>query len=160
MSTSKTRGSVRERFWRYVLLDDGCWEWSAHRLNGYGVLNVDGVPNYAHRLSLELLKKLRLTSNDEVCHKCDNRGCVRPAHLFVGSHSDNMADAATKGRLPHGSQHRNSKLTEADVVLAHELWAAGWTLAQIGARFGVWFTTIHAALKGRTWRRVKPKLVI
>lgn len=91
------------RFWDNVAVGDGCWEWQqALNAEGYGRFVVPGGGRpQAHRLAWELWHdvKLRPWPEDVVCHSCDNPACVRPDHLFVGTQSDNIRDAKTKGRL-------------------------------------------------------------
>jgi len=88
------------RFWRNVknVGGEGCWEWTGTKTTGgYGVLSVDRRPEKAHRIAW------RLTHGEPaphffVCHRCDNPPCVRPDHLFLGTHQDNMGDMVRKGR--------------------------------------------------------------
>lgn len=87
-----------EKFWSKVAKSDGCWEWQgARRGNGYGVIYKQGKGTQAHRLSWTITNGA-IPAGMYVCHKCDNRPCVRPDHLFLGTHTDNMRDCGAKGR--------------------------------------------------------------
>lgn len=78
--------------------DVGCWLWLGTTSNGYGRLSYGGhAPRYAHRLSFEAFNG-PVPAGMDVCHKCDTPSCVNPAHLFVGTASDNAKDMVQKMR--------------------------------------------------------------
>lgn len=93
--------NVEDRFWEKVARSDGCWEWLGPKTRGYGTFHVlrDGVRRTvkAHRFAYELVKE-QIPAGLEILHSCDNRGCVNPSHLSVGTRSDNMRDMVAKGR--------------------------------------------------------------
>ena len=92
---------VEERFWEKVQKTDGCWLWTGATIAaGYGELAVGQPrkPLRAHRLSWEMHHG-PIPEGLLVLHHCDVRNCVRPEHLFLGTHQDNMADAYAKGRM-------------------------------------------------------------
>jgi hypothetical protein len=98
--------TAEERFWKHVHKTDGCWEWTGYslpfpnhpELRGHGQIRIDDRAVYAHRFSYELHNG-PIAEGVLVLHRCDNRACVRPDHLFEGSHKDNTIDAMRKGRM-------------------------------------------------------------
>ena len=87
-----------QRFFDKINKTDNCWLWTAAMRGGYGVIKIKGKGVSAHRLSYEIHKG-PIENGLLVCHKCDNRKCVNPDHLFLGTQSDNMIDCSKKGRL-------------------------------------------------------------
>lgn len=132
-----------------------CWPWlGAHHGKGYGHFQLKGKCEKAQRVSYSLYVG-DLKPGLLVMHKCDNPPCVNPAHLFLGTNAENMADMKAKGRGngPRGVAQHLSKLTEQDV---REIRATpprnGRKLA---ARYGVSPTTISAIRKRQTWGHVQ-----
>ena len=81
------------------ITDNGCWEFIGNRyLAGYGQINYRGRNWLAHRLAFMLLRPDEYNTDLLILHKCDNRHCFNPEHLFIGDYSDNMKDAIKKGR--------------------------------------------------------------
>jgi hypothetical protein len=103
------RTPAPERFQRYVVKSDSCWEWiGATNANGYGRFTVTSEPyrkEWAHRYAFELAQGRPLELGECVLHRCDNRVCVRPDHLFSGDRTINAADREAKGRTSRGEKH-------------------------------------------------------
>ncbi len=146
-----------DRFWSYTDHAggwDSCWTWTRTiSISGYGVFSWKSKHWMAHRFAVMLL-----VGNDLgqllVCHKCDNRKCCNPAHLFVGTHSDNMQDCADKGRLPQGESHSCAKVTQNQVSEILLLRKKGWTYNAIGAHLGTNKMVPYRVCNGMTWRRI------
>lgn len=94
---------MEDVFWRFVLEGGGCWNWRGIiTRNGYGQLSHNWAKYYAHRVSWEL-NYGPIPDSLWVLHRCDNRPCVRPDHLFLGDSSVNTKDCWNKGRHPGNS---------------------------------------------------------
>ena len=150
---------INERLMRNVSIHpDGCWEWMGNTRNGYGRTTVgsrtDGTRKTVsvHRLSYELHYG-EIPNGMEVCHKCDNRRCIRPSHLFLGTRQDNIDDREQKGRNnpPKGERHAKAKLTEADVLTIRAKRLQGESFGKLAEEYGVCKRTIQDAVSGKNW---------
>lgn len=145
-----------ERFWSHVAKGDGCWQWRLKpSQKGYGRFAVHGRKTvYAHRFLWQLLYGA-IPNGLCICHHCDNPICVRPDHLFIGTHKDNAQDRDKKGRGGDisGFKHPLCKVTTSDVKKIRAL-AQRTTLTQecIGVLFGVSQQAISRIVIGATYQ--------
>ena len=154
-----------ERFWGKVGKGSAseCWPWlrtiAAGPSGGYGVFCVGGRNRKAHRVVWEIsfgpIPAGAGAHGTCVCHRCDNRRCVNPSHLFIGTHSDNMRDMFAKGRcLRAGDAHPAAKVTEKDVLAIRAASATGESQSSLAKRYGVTVANISLIRRGVTWSHV------
>jgi hypothetical protein len=136
---------------------DGCWLWTGHKdAYGYGVIDCADTKNTkAHRFSWE--KNVGpIPAGLYVLHHCDTPACTRPDHLFLGTHSDNMRDAASKGRLdqqvnPLRRRAALSILSPADVRAIRSEIALGVKQIDLARRYGVTKHAIWRIVHNLNW---------
>lgn len=154
-----------KRFWDKADVSggrDSCWPWTAATFeNGYGAFKFkceDGVwrQRKASRVAYELTAG-PIPHGACVLHRCDNPPCVNPAHLFVGSHADNLRDCADKGRRVQvrGETHGHSKLTDTAVrEIRRQYSLGGISQARLGEKFGVGLCAVHRIVRGTGWKHL------
>lgn len=139
---------------KYAMLDNGCWQWTAGKTAlGYATISVRRYPYRASRVSW-IMAKGDIPAGMDVLHSCDNRACVNPAHLFLGTPKDNSDDCHSKRRHRFGIAHPNSKLDDAAVVAIFRLAKSGFTQIEIAARMGVDRANISYVTRRKTWAHV------
>jgi len=95
-----------------TVADSGCWEWQRARFkSGYGAIRVDRKATTTHRVAYRLWVG-EIPAGMFVLHRCDNCRCVNPAHLFLGTHHDNMKDATAKGRAGMSGKLHSARTKE------------------------------------------------
>lgn len=141
---------LKKRFLKKVYVGlDGCWHWVGSIGSwGYGVLISEKKAARAHRISFQIYKG-QIPSHLMVCHSCDNRACVNPDHLFLGTNQDNQVDAIVKDRTS------NQKLTVTAVQIIKECLSQGFRQVDIAEYFKVRPVTIGGIKSGHSWRHVK-----
>lgn len=142
-------GDDRRRLMSYVAVTDSCWNWTGRVANsGYGQMSVGGRANlkmkYAHRLSYEM-NVGDIPEGMFVCHTCDNKLCVNPSHLFIGTPKENTADGMKKGRI---KRVKSSKLKEPQVL---DIYASQEPHVLIAKKYGVSETIVREIRNGRKW---------
>lgn len=148
------RQNTPEKFWSRVKIGtpEECWEWQGATASGYGRVHWRGRVTAANRLAWELTHG-SIPDGLLACHRCDNKRCVNPAHLFLGTSQDNSRDMVVKGRSMAG-RNPCAKLNAEQVTEIRQLRASGRTLQSIADQFGVNLGTVRALIDGRSWRTV------
>jgi len=137
-------------FWEKVRKTDRCWDWTgATQPNGYGVAGHAGKTCRAHRIAFELTCG-KIPTGMVICHSCDNRLCVNPSHLFIGTQKENLQDAVRKGRTARGEKNGRSKLTNIGVKLLIAMVNAGIGKCQTAKMLGVDRKTVFNIISKRS----------
>ena len=160
-STRGVAGPVADRFWKNVDkgADDAscCWLWVGRtNQNGYGSFRLRGKNWPAHRYSYTM-QYGEIEKGINACHKCDVRKCVRPDHLFPGTHKINMDDMKSKGRQNKalGENHGSAKLTNEQAQELINLRASDpkrWICKELGKKFGISASAASHIITGRAYK--------
>ena len=157
------RGAPLEvRFWSWVAKGepDECWLWLGPTgRSGYAYFRSTGRARRAHRISWELTNGPIPAGSGYhgtcVCHRCDVRHCMNPAHLFLGSNAENMADMVAKNRVRHGVGSPFAKLTDELVREIRDRHAKGdGSHRSLAAEYGVSKSVVTRLINKRKWARV------
>lgn len=151
-----TKEKAIKRFWGNVKkIPDGCWEWQGPRNFGYGKACYMGRQNWrAHRLSY-ILHKGEIPSGLAVCHSCDNRACVNPNHLWLGTNAENTVDRVKKGRSASGVRHGSAKLSPEsikEILSTPRVTGTGWSV-RLAKKFGVSVSLICSIGRREVWKK-------
>lgn len=150
------------RFWAKVDRSGPCWIWTAGHTKGYGKFRCRGRDWRANRFAWTVMVG-PIPEGVDVLHNCpggDNRSCVNPAHLFLGTQIDNFRDALAKGQIdPEQIQRalvlgRRARFTPDIVPVLRRLHADGIAFAEIARRFDAPVSTVKHAVNGDTWKHV------
>lgn len=161
-----------KRFWDKVDKTKDCWNWTGclRGYTGYGCIKIDKKVYDCHRVSYALTYG-KIPEGKLVLHKCDNRRCVNPKHLYIGTHKDNVRDSIERGHhhfpdwrasnmspnKPRGEKVGSSKLKECDVKQIRKIWEKDLdtTQSELAEKFKVSRHAIADVINNETWRHVK-----
>jgi hypothetical protein len=108
----------KSRTGKFKITERGCWEWlEPVNSSGYGTVLYEGRPQGIHRISAHIAFGFDLHDSKVVMHTCDNRPCFNPAHLVVGTTSDNLQDASRKGHLSEKCCKRGHEFTKRNTYI-------------------------------------------
>jgi NTP pyrophosphatase (non-canonical NTP hydrolase) len=151
--------TLEEGFWNKVNVagPDECWEWTARKIkSGYGSMKWPTINNpdaqmLGHRLSW-MINVGPIPDGSMVLHKCDNKGCVNPNHLFLGNASDNVRDCIAKGRNNPviGEKQWASKITRIEAL---HIRHSEDKLYEIAKKYGISKSSARSIKKGLTWKK-------
>jgi hypothetical protein len=142
-------------FWNLVRKSKRCWLWTGVvDRDGYGIYRMRGHQSRAHRFSW-VFANGAIPPGLWVLHKCDNPSCVRPDHLFLGTHRDNMDDMIAKGRTRMGEGMTHAKLTGRDVRDIRSRYAAGETQESIARAFNIDRSNVSIITLRKGWRHIQ-----
>lgn len=155
MDTLPTTTRRQKLFWQKVHVIGECWTWTASRNGkGYGKFWDGERIASAHRFSFEQ-RVGPIPPGQMVLHRCDNRACVRPDHLFLGTQLDNMRDMIDKGRRGYtgmpGERNPKAKLTPEQVAELRHRFEHGEIRADLAREFGVGWTAVDRIVKRVGW---------
>lgn len=155
----KSEAQVEKEFWERVAIRSAneCWEWTGPKNLGYGSVYSSAARRMMHAHRYVMRHHLAVTPSLYVCHRCDNRACVNPSHLFLGTQRDSILDMVQKGRNHHnyrtGSAHAMARLSEAQVVEILSL-PKPVKYAEIGRKFKVTRNQIYNIVTMKSWKHL------
>lgn len=145
--------------WWYTVSETGCWEWRGRlTAKGYGRFSAHGIAYLAHRFFYFQFNG-DIPEGHLVLHKCDNRKCVNPQHLFTGTDADNMLDCEQKGRFHQkrrvGYVPPNRKISEIDALEAKKLIDSGHSLISITKKLGIPRHILSDIKRNKSYKNVR-----
>lgn len=145
------------RFFEKVDKTATCWNWKGSVHDGYGYFSVQRYPRRAHVWAYEYFHDVTIPKGILVCHRCDNRACVNPEHLFLGTSLQNMDDARQKGRTLAGEKCYFAKLSDDTARYVIERLEAGDPVQRLAKVFKMSESQLYRIRRGHSWRHMTTK---
>lgn len=149
---SRYRGRlVIDCFWDKVEKSEYCWWWiGANKQYGYGRFCIDGENFPAHRVAWTFANG-EIPEGFCVAHRCDNKLCVNPEHLFLATNKENSEDMVWKERQAYGERNGQAVLTENEVK---EILDSNESQRVLGEKYGVHYSTIYLIKARKKWKYI------
>lgn len=150
---------IKERLLEKIVKNVDCWEFTGClHYKGYGEIGHNGRSRRAHRVSYEIFKG-QIPKGLCVMHSCDNRKCVNPEHLSLGTIAQNQADMKRKGRSRNsggrGEESCHHKLTEEEVLEIRRRFSSGETDKTVLAKdFNITRTSVYYIVTRKQWSHI------
>jgi len=134
------RPNTEKDFWDKVDIPENpndCWEWQKCKNAGYGLITYRGEKWRSHRLSY-VLTNGAIPGDMWILHHCDNRSCVNPDHLYIGTAIENGRDTAERNRIPKGERSHLAKISQEGVENMRSMYASGGCIQkELAVHFGI-----------------------
>ena len=148
------RMTTQDRFWSKVNKTDYCWIWTTGKSsNGYGSFYFNDKTVSAHKFSW-MLYYGKVIDNLKVLHTCDNRACVNPKHLYLGTSADNSRDMTDRDRQAKGENNGWSKLTKEQIISIKSYPYHRGLYRQLSKQFNVTPESISNVCRGIYWKHI------
>lgn len=153
----------KNRFWNKIAITanpDKCWEWLGSKRKGYGYMTIQvaqGIQTTINAIRMVYFLFYGIDPSDKIIrHKCDNKSCVNPHHLELGTARDNAMDMVSRGGgyFPKGSAHGRSKLKEDQVLDIREAFEKGETQGDIASKYQISQSAVSDIVKKRRWKHI------
>lgn len=155
LESAELRLSMPERFEKYVVKKDGCWDWTGRfDKDGYPILMIKQKPFTVrcNRLSWSI-KNGPIPEGLLVLHHCDNPCCTNPNHLYTGTFQNNSDDMVSRQRSLPGEKHPNSTLNWETVRAIRREYVGNYgQQTRLAKKYGTSQANVSAIVKNKVWK--------